>query len=74
MKKQINVGHPEDDEDDGLLDKLDVAQWLAVSVGTVDVLRRAGKLRALKVGRKVRFERIEVKRYLKGEREGGREP
>ena len=74
MKKQINVGRPEDGQGDELLDKLGVAQWLVVSVGTVDVLRRAGKLRAIKVGRKVRFERVEVKRYLNGERECGGEP
>jgi excisionase family DNA binding protein len=71
MKDKINVGRPEDGEDNELLDKLDVAQWLDVSVGMVDVLRRAGKLRAIKVGRRVRFERPEVKRYLNGEREGG---
>ena len=72
MKTKINIGHPEDGEGDELLDKLDIAQWLNVSVGMVDVLRRAGKLQAIKVGRKVRFERAEVKRYVEGEREGNR--
>jgi hypothetical protein len=37
----------------------------------VDELRRQKKLHAIKVGRGVRFERDEVKGYLKGEREGG---
>ena len=72
MKKKTNVGgSPEDGEGDELLDKLGVAQWLVVSVGMVDELRRAKKLHAIKVGSKVRFERAEVKRYLKGEQEGG---
>jgi excisionase family DNA binding protein len=71
MTKRINVGSPEDGEGDELLDKLYVAQWLGISVGMVDELRRRKKLQAIKVGRGVRFERDEVKRYLKGEREGG---
>ena len=70
-KKQKHVGTPEDGEGDELLDKLGVAQWLVVSVGMVDELRRAKKLRAIKVGSKVRFQRGEVKRYLRAEQEGG---
>jgi excisionase family DNA binding protein len=42
---------------------------LDVSVGTVDNLRKEGKLRAIKVGSKVRFQRGEVERYLESERE-----
>ena len=71
MKNRIKNARAEDGEGDELLDKLDVAQWLDVSVGMVDELRRQKKLRAIKVGRKVRFERAEVKRYLDGEQEGG---
>ena len=71
MKDKESVGRLERGDDDELLDKLRVALWLVVSVGMVDVLRRKGKLRAIKVGRKVRFERAEVKRYLNSEREGG---
>ncbi len=71
MKERNSVGRPEDGEGDELLDKLYVAQWLRISVGMVDELRRRKKLRAIKVGRGVRFERDEVKRYLRGEQEGG---
>ena len=71
MKNRIKNAGAEDGEGDELLDKLYVAQWLGVSVGMLDELRRQKKLRAIKVGRKVRFERAEVKRYLDGEQEGG---
>jgi excisionase family DNA binding protein len=52
-----------------LLDKPRVAQYLHVSVGTVDNLRTQGKLGAIKVGSKVRFKPAEVERYLESERE-----
>ena len=71
MTTKINVGGPEDGEGDELFDKPYVAQRLGISVGMVDELRRRGKLHAIKVGRGVRFERAEVKRYLSAEREGG---
>ena len=71
MKTRYRIDGPEDDEGDELVDKLYVARWLGISVGMVDELRRQKKLRAIKVGRKVRFERAEVKRYLRGELEGG---
>ena len=51
------------------MDKLDVAQYLNVSVGTVDNLRTQGKLGAIKVGSKVRFIRRDVEGYLESERE-----
>jgi excisionase family DNA binding protein len=54
---------------DALLKKPDVAQWLDVCVGTVDNLRKDGKLPAIKVGSKVRFKRRDVERYLESERE-----
>ena len=46
MTKRNNVGRPEDGEGDELLDKLYVAQWLGISVGMVDELRRRKKLAA----------------------------
>ena len=70
MTKRNNVGRPEDGEGDELLDKLYVAQWLGISVGMVDELRRQRKLRAVKVGKYVRFRRSEVLRYLKSVEEG----
>jgi len=69
MNVKTHVGQPPEPAGDGLLNKLDVAQWLDVSVGTVDNLRRRKKLRAIKVGSKVRFKRAEVERYLESERE-----
>ena len=35
----------------------------------MDNLRKQGKLRAIKVGTKVRFKRSEVERYLESEKE-----
>jgi excisionase family DNA binding protein len=69
MNAKTHDGQPAEPAGNGLLNKLDVAQWLDVSVGTVDNLRREGKLRAIKVGSKVRFKQGEVERYLESERE-----
>jgi len=62
-------GLPPEPGGDALLKKPDVAQWLDVCVGTVDNLRKDGKLRAIKVGSKVRFIRRDVEGYLESERE-----
>jgi excisionase family DNA binding protein len=68
-KARTDDGRPREPGGDDLLNKLDVAQWLDVSVGTVDNLRRTGKLQAIKVGSKVRFKRRDVESYLESERE-----
>ena len=69
MNAITHDGQPSEPAGNGLLNKLDVAQYLDVSVGTVDNLRKEGKLGAIKVGIKVRFKRAEVERYLESERE-----
>jgi len=69
MNAITHDGQPLEPAGNGLLDKLDVAQYLYVSVGTVDNLRKKGKLGAIKVGSKVRFKPAEVERYLESERE-----
>ena len=69
MNAITHDGQPSEPAGKGLLDKLDVAQYLDVSVGTVDNLRTQGKLGAIKVGSKVRFKPAEVERYLESERE-----
>jgi excisionase family DNA binding protein len=69
MNAKTHDGQPPELAGNGLLNKLDVAQWLDISVGTVDNLRRKGKLVAIKVGSKVRFKEWEVERYLESERE-----
>ena len=71
MKKRKEIDGPEEGDGDELVDKLFVAGQFGISVGMVDELRRQKKLRAIKIGRKVRFERAELKRYLESEREGG---
>ena len=69
MNAKTHDGQPSEPAGNGLLNKLDVAQYLDVSVGTVDNLRKKGKLGAIKVGSKVRFKGAEVERYLESERE-----
>ena len=71
MKERQNIDGPDDGDGDELVDKLYVAGCFGISIGMVDQLRRDKKLRAIKIGRKVRFERTELKRYLKSEQEGG---
>jgi excisionase family DNA binding protein len=71
MKKRKNIDGPDDGDGDELVDKLYVAGCFGISIGMVDQLRRDKKLRAIKIGRKVRFEHTELKRYLKSEQEGG---
>jgi excisionase family DNA binding protein len=71
MKERKNIDGPDDGDGDELVDKLYVAGCFGISIGMVDQLRRDKKLRAIKIGRKVRFERTELKRYLKSEQEGG---
>lgn len=75
MNARTHDGQPAEPAGNGLLNKLDVAQYLGVSVGTVDNQRRRGKLRAIKVGSKVRFRREDLEIYLESVREnmGGAE-
>ena len=69
MNANNRDGLPPEPGGDALLKKPDVAQWLDVCVGTVDNLRKDGKLPAIKVGSKVRFKRRDVEKYLESERE-----
>ena len=64
MKERKNIDGPDDGDGDELVDKLYVAGCFGISIGMVDQLRRDKKLRAIKIGRKVRFERTELKLSL----------
>lgn len=71
MSIRINQdGRPQEPGEDDLLKKPDVAQWLGVSVGTVDSYRKKG-LRAIKLGGRVLFRRKDVTRFLESRAEDG---
>ena len=71
MKKRTNAGRPEDGEDDELMNRVDVAHWLGVSVGAIDRYCREEGLPFMKVGRRVLFRRSEVEMWLRGRGENG---
>lgn len=51
--------------DDKLLSRDEVAVKLAVSLGTLDNLRKRGKLKACGIGKGVKFRNSEVLAYIK---------
>jgi excisionase family DNA binding protein len=57
---------------DRLLTREEAAERLQVSIRTLDTLRAAGKLRAVKVKRRVRFHPDALDAYIRRAAEGGR--
>lgn len=51
--------------DDKLLSREEVADKLAISLGTLDNLRKRGKLKAGGIGKGVKFRNSEVLAYIK---------
>lgn len=51
--------------DDRLLSREEVAKKLDVSIGTIDNLRKRGKLKCCTVGKSVKFRNSDVVEYIK---------
>tara|TARA_B110000971_G_C20039250_1_gene516533 strand:- start:2787 stop:3020 length:234 start_codon:yes stop_codon:yes gene_type:complete len=58
-------------EKNRLLTKIELCEYLNVSLGMIDNLMKNGKIKYIKIGKSVRFENEEIDRLLKIQSRGG---
>jgi len=59
-----STGHTQQDRIRLLVDRLEAAQALGVSPGTIDNLRRSGELPSVKIGTRRLFDVADLRRFI----------
>ena len=61
---KASTGHTQQDRIRLLVDRLEAAQALGVSPGTIDNLRRRGELPSVKIGTRRLFDMADLRRFI----------
>lgn len=61
---KASTGHTQQDRIRLLMDRLEAAQALGVSPGTIDNLRRSGELPSVKIGTRRLFDMADLHRFI----------
>jgi excisionase family DNA binding protein len=61
---KASTGHTQQDRIRLLVDRLEAAQALGVSPGTIDNLRRSGELPSVKIGTRRLFDMADLRRFI----------
>jgi excisionase family DNA binding protein len=61
---KASTGHTQQDRIRLLVDRLEAAQALGISPGTIDNLRRSGELPSVKIGTRRLFDMADLRRFI----------